>query len=91
MGKASRPEQALHRAAAQYLDAVLLESAVWFHCPNGGARNRTEAAILSGLGVKPGIPDLLILYRGQLIGIELKAQTGRLVPPLKPSARIGWR
>ena len=56
-----RPEQALHRACAQYLDAVLPAGAVWWHTPSGGYRRRTEAAIFTGLGVKAGIPDLLVL------------------------------
>ncbi|HEY8417043.1 MAG TPA: VRR-NUC domain-containing protein [Limnochordales bacterium] len=30
------------------------------HVPNGGYRRRVEAAIFRGLGVQPGVPDLLI-------------------------------
>lgn len=77
----NRPEQLLHRAAAQFLDLALPDGAIWFHCPNGGFRRPKEAAILTALGVRPGIPDLLILYRGRLIGIELKARTGRGLTP----------
>ena len=74
----TRPEQALHRAAAQFLDLALPDSAAWFHIPNGGYRTATEAKIFQGLGVKPGVPDLAIIYRGRFIGIELKAGQGRL-------------
>ena len=28
-------------------------------------------------GVKPGVPDILILYRGKLIAIELKSRRGQ--------------
>ena len=74
----ARPEQALHRAAAQFLDVALPDDAVWFHPPNGGARTKAEAGIFRALGVKAGVPDLVIVYRGRLIAIELKAPRGRL-------------
>ena len=35
---------------------------------------------MSGLGVKAGIPDLLIVHRGRLIAVELKVPNGRLSP-----------
>lgn len=46
-----------------------------FHVPNGGQRNAKEAAKLKGMGVRPGVPDLiLILPRGgyHYLAIELK-------------------
>lgn len=65
-------EDQLQKAVAKYLDLV---GSFWFHCPNGGSRNGIEAAKLKGMGVKPGIPDCLILdqkhgYAG--LAIELK-------------------
>ena len=45
-----------------------------FHCPNGGKRSKIEASIFKGLGVKAGIPDVLIFYRAQIFGLELKAE-----------------
>ncbi len=65
-------EDNLQKAVARYLDLV---GAFWFHCPNGGSRNGIEAAKLKTMGVKPGIPDCLILdhrhgYNG--LAIELK-------------------
>ena len=68
-----RPEEALHRAVAQFLDLALPEDAVWFHPPNGGARSKAEAGIFKAMGVKPGVPDVVIIYRSQPIFIELKA------------------
>ena len=67
-----RPEQVLHRQVAQLLDSAL-DGGWWCHVPNGGARSKIEAAILKGLGVKPGTPDMLIISRGVPIWIELKA------------------
>jgi hypothetical protein len=78
-----RPEQALHRACAQFLDIALPSDACWFHPPNGGARSPVEAAIFKGLGVKAGVPDLVIVYRGRFIAIELKGPNGRLTPAQK--------
>jgi hypothetical protein len=31
-------------------------------------------------GCKPGLPDILIVYRGALIAIELKSECGRCTP-----------
>ncbi len=78
-----RPEQALHHACAQFLDIALPSDACWFHPANGGARSPVEAAIFKGLGVRPGVPDLVIVYRGRFIAIELKSEGGRLTPAQK--------
>ncbi len=78
-----RREQALHRAAAEFLDLALPAGAEWWHTPNGGTRSRIEGAVFKAMGVRPGIPDLLILFRGKLIAVELKASSGRLTPAQK--------
>ena len=74
----NRPEEALHRAVAQLLDAALPPDAVWCHVPNGGARSKAEAGILKALGVKPGWPDIQIIWRKRVIMIELKPAKGYL-------------
>lgn len=53
----THPEDALQRAVAKLLDHLGWR---WCHVPNGGKRGKTEAARLKGLGVKPGVPDVLI-------------------------------
>lgn len=62
------------RYAMTYKDRPLTE---WmFHVPNGGKRNGHEAAILKGLGVLPGVNDLVVpIACGGFGGlwIELKA------------------
>lgn len=90
-GQAMRqhPEDNLQRTVAQYLD---LRGWLWLHCPNGGKRNPREAARLKGMGVKPGVPDVLIFeqwrevrgseptvfeFSGFGIAIELKSPKGR--------------
>jgi len=55
-----------------------------FHTPNGlAAKNAKLAAIFAGLGVKPGVPDLLCTARrGPFSGfaLELKSATGAMRP-----------
>ena len=71
----NRPEEALQRQVAAFLDIALPEDAVWWHTPNQrGTRSKVENMILKGLGVKAGIPDILILYDTILHVIELKAE-----------------
>ena len=43
-----------------------------FHVPNGGNRSQREANKFKAIGVKAGIPDLIILNDGNAIFIELK-------------------
>lgn len=55
------------------------ELALMYHIPNGGSRNRIEAARLKGQGVKPGIPDIFLpVSRGGYHGmyVEMKRQKG---------------
>ena len=56
--KRRHPEDDLQRAVAQLLDSL---GWLWWHTPNGGRRSKIEAKRLKGLGVKPGVPDILIL------------------------------
>lgn len=71
-----RPEDELQRAAVRWLE-LRRPPCFWLHVPNGGGRSRVEAAILKGLGVRAGVPDLLFLAPTGTGGIELKARTGR--------------
>jgi hypothetical protein len=70
----NRPEEQLQRQVAAFLDVALPEDAVWWHTPNQrGTRSLAENKILKGLGVRKGIPDVLIYWQRQLYCIELKA------------------
>jgi hypothetical protein len=65
-------EDNFQKSVARYLDS---KGVLWFHCPNGGHRNVAEAAKLKAMGVKAGVPDVLIFeprkgYHG--FAIELK-------------------
>lgn len=51
------------------------------HIPNGGKRNKAEAAHLKRQGVKAGVPDLCLpVARGNYHGlyVEMKAPKGRV-------------
>jgi hypothetical protein len=75
-----QPEAQLQRALVEHL-RWCARSDVWFcHLANGGARSPVEGAILKGLGVRPGAPDLLIVRAGQALFIECKAPGRRLSP-----------
>jgi hypothetical protein len=70
-----RPEEALQRSVvgllAIYENRGLLTYA---HVPNGGRRSKAEAGIFRALGVRAGVPDLLLWARGGgHFAIELKA------------------
>jgi hypothetical protein len=74
-------EDELHRMACELLDSLGWR---YCHCPNGGYRRTAEAKKFTALGVKPGVPDLLIFERyqwehstGSGIAIELKSPTGK--------------
>lgn len=61
-----------------------LDERVLFHVPNGGKRRKKEASILKAMGVRPGVPDLLLIVpRGNSVGLalEMKAPDGRVSKP----------
>ena len=72
-------EEDEQRAVVQWLQ---WHQILAIHVPNGGQRSRIEAAIMNGLGVRPGVPDLLVFDRPpgnrDALGaaIELKRRKG---------------
>jgi hypothetical protein len=78
--KRQQPEAALQRSCVtwfrkQYPKLLLIA------IPNGGKRSKIEAAIMQGLGVTAGVPDLVLLKRTDSWGalfIEMKADKGKL-------------
>jgi hypothetical protein len=51
-----------------------------FHVPLGGYRKPVEAAILKGLGVKAGVPDIIAIKAGHTYALELKAAGNKPMP-----------
>lgn len=65
--KRAHPEDDIQRALFQWIDLAtprIPQLAVAFHPANGGKRDAREAARLKGLGVRPGVPDVMIPARG---------------------------
>jgi hypothetical protein len=77
MSRRVNPEQFIHRAVVAHLRRRGVSGLVWWHTPNGGRRNRIEAAIFAGLGVRPGVADLILLHDGHAFALELKTDVGR--------------
>src|ERR1700730_12198572 len=75
-----RPEQIIQRAVFNHLRLRAVPGCFYFHCPNGGYRKPIEAAIMKGLGVKAGVPDVVAIHKGRCYAIELKAEGGRATP-----------
>ena len=73
-----RPEQVLQHSVGQFLDLALPSNAIWLHYPSGGFRRPIEAKIFRALGVRPGVPDLLVFHEGCAYGVELKASGRKL-------------
>ena len=54
----------------------------WLHAiPNGGRRDKAEAAHLKKQGVKPGVPDLCLpVPRGNFHGLYIEMKVGKNKP-----------
>jgi hypothetical protein len=87
----AHPETALALAAAQYLRLALRPPTTWFAIDHGAGRMTPAAAgLLKARGGRQGVPDLLVLHPAQagmiggfatvVVGLELKAKTGRPSP-----------
>lgn len=84
-------ETRIHCAVVTWWDLAAsgfgLDKRCLVHAANGGKRKKSEAAILCGMGVRPGFPDLMLLvpkmatasaeFHGGLM-IEVKSPDGRV-------------
>ena len=73
----ARPEDQIQRAVFEHLRLRSAPGIFAFHPANSGWRSRIEAAILKGLSVHAGVPDVIAIHRGQVYAIELKTESGR--------------
>jgi hypothetical protein len=71
------PEATIQRAVFAHLRARGTPGLFAFHPANGGYRKPAEAAILKGLGVVAGVPDVFIVHNGRCFALELKAEGAR--------------
>jgi hypothetical protein len=68
----------IQRAVFDHLRVRSAPGIFAFHTANGGWRSRIEAAILKGLGVRAGVPDVIAVKDGRTYAMEIKAPGGRL-------------
>jgi hypothetical protein len=74
-----KTEEQIQIEVAAWLDATLPKDWRWYHPPNGGWRKLATAKRLKAQGVKPGVPDVVILRPvGSPIYVELKSFGGVL-------------
>lgn len=81
--KSSAPkasEQSIQRALVDLLSRTARPGVAWTHMPAGEARHKGVAGKLKGMGTKPGWPDIIIIQAGQMYGLELKTEAGRVSP-----------
>lgn len=79
------PEQNLQKSCLKWF-RLQYPKVFIFHPANGGYRTRIEAAIMNGIGVVAGTPDLVICHNNGISGalfVEMKASKGKLSPKQK--------
>lgn len=84
-------EAPIHRAVLERLTEAL-PGALIHHSPNSWPQTGTAAARAQAkhrwLGTRAGFPDLVAVWKGQLLAFEVKAPGGRVSPE---QAEIGQR
>lgn len=66
---------------AFYSKAKYPELDLMYHIPNGGSRNKIEAAHLKRQGVKSGVPDIFLpVARGSWHGLYIELKAGKNKP-----------
>lgn len=71
----------VHIPLVAYIRLMVKRDVLWWHTPNGGLRNKREAAKLKAMGVKSGVADLIFIRRApwsldclpEVFFLELKA------------------
>lgn len=81
--KSTYPEFELQKSVVGFLGIALPPHSEFFHVPNGEKRSKKSGARLKAMGTKAGIPDLVILWAGIIVFIELKPTKGALSPAQK--------
>lgn len=61
----------------------------FFAVPNGEARSAKTGARLKRMGVRAGEPDYILLWNKRAIGLEIKADGGRMSPEQR-QVQLEW-
>jgi hypothetical protein len=83
---ARREEWQEQKKLARLLDKWMDPACTFWTATDPVAPSALSGAIRKQRGVKLGVPDVLVWYRGQSITIELKSQRGRCSPS-QPAVR----
>jgi hypothetical protein len=81
----ARPEDVIHRSVVMHLRQRGTPGVVWWHTPNGaflgGKRSRKgttiQGSILRGMGMLPGVSDIVAVHAGRFYALELKGRGGK--------------
>jgi len=84
------PEAALQRQIVGYLSWALTPPA-WFTAIGHGGGGEMRGMILKGMGMKAGVPDLVIVYDRCAYWCELKAAKGVLSEAQKEVHAALWK
>lgn len=74
-------EAELQASVIQWMQFQLHPNVIYFAVPNGEHRNIVTARRLKGQGVMRGIADIILLYRGRALCLEMKTPDGRQSEP----------
>ena len=70
-------EEALQRSVADFLGHCVPDI-YWSAVNPVPAKTKAAAGISKAMGMKAGVPDIIICWQGHFIGLELKTSTGSL-------------
>lgn len=70
-------EELLQRSVIQWMQIALHPNVIYFHPANGEWRSIITAKRLKGMGVLPGCSDVVVLYLGRALCLEIKLPDGR--------------
>ena len=73
MTKPRQTEWTFQKAAAEYLAIALPSDAYWTAIDHAGEMTPSAGKMRKLRGIKPGIADIVIVWRGNTLWIELKA------------------
>jgi hypothetical protein len=71
-------EQQIQRAIAAYLDVALPKDTFWTAINPVPGKTRFAASMSKAMGMKPGVPDILIVDPEDHIWLEVKKEGGYL-------------
>lgn len=86
MGKRASPEEAIQRNCVDFLARfvpVPPDGPAWTAVNPISAKSKAAAGISRAMGLRAGVHDLVLCWRGRFIGIEIKAPKGRVTPEQK--------